>query len=488
LVFNTAIGKLKSTAMKNICLRIAVLILSAWFLGGCKKELNVLPSTQEVDGNIIVDAKSAATALNGVYYRFADATNDYQGVPTTQWYYVNEEIPSLLSGMLTGGSSPYTDLNQHTYGPATDLVDGVWSYGYGIVNAANGFLKNIGLVTSIAKDSRDEMIAEAKFLRAYANSELLLYYGQYNDTSSSYGIIVRNEFADADNLYLPRAGVAASYDSILADIDNAIAWLPGANSQISYANVWAAKLLKARVLINRGGAADYAQVISLTKDVIASGPFTLETNVKDLFLSKGLSSKEVILGIQPFPSQSSKWTDYISFGYYVPDVLFTQLFDGDPRLAWNYQTITNAGDSYETLVKYYPGPFQDAVPASITENGYAFRLTEAYLLEAEALVASGGNMNDARTLLKTVEGHGGITDFTAIDAAVTASDLQLLIVEEEMKNFVGEAGQDWFALRRLPFATVTSLVPTLTDPGRLILPIPQGEITYNNKIKQNPTY
>ncbi len=474
--------------MKNVLISSLVLVLFACSFGACKKELNVYPTTQEVDGNVITDAKSAATVLNGVYFRFADGFNDYQGVPATQWYNVNEEIPSLLSGMLKVGSSPYKDLSQHNYSPAGDLVDVVWSYGYGVVNAANGFLKNIAPIASITKDSRDQMIAEAKFLRAYANSELLLYYGQYYDTTSAYGIILRNEFADADNLYLPRAGVAATYDSILADIDNALPSLPAINTQISYANVWAAKLLKARVLINRGSAADYAQVIALTKDIITNSSFSLEGNVKDLFLMKGLTSREILLGVQPFSKQGEKWSDYISYGYYIPDTLFRLLFKGDPRLAWYAQPIAGPYSTSVRLTKYYPGSVATPAPMTISENGYAFRLTEAYLLEAEALVMSGGSTEDARTLLKTVEEQAGIIDFTTIDAAATASDLQLLIVEEEMRSFVAEAGQDWFALRRLPFATVKNLVPTLTDPSRLILPIPQNETLYNSNLIQNPNY
>src|SRR6187402_962116 len=181
--------------MKNIIINIGALVMLACFSAACKKELDVYPTTQEVDGDVITDAKNAATVLNGVYYRFAFSTNDYNGVPSTQWYNVNEEIPSLLSGMLKGGSSPSRDLPNHKYNSASTLVDVVWNYGYGIVNATNGFLKNVAPLSSITKDSKDQMIAEAKFLRAYANSELLLYYGQYYDTTSQYGIILRNEFA-----------------------------------------------------------------------------------------------------------------------------------------------------------------------------------------------------------------------------------------------------------------------------------------------------
>src|SRR5258708_26010013 len=118
------------------------------------------------------------------------------------------------------------------------------------------------------------------------------------------------------------------------------------------------------------------------------------------------------------------------------------LFNGDPRAAWCIQPVTTFYGTNPGLTKYYPGSVTNTAATKVTENCYAFRLTEAYLLEAEALVASAGSMPVAKTLLKTVEGHGGVTNFTAVDAAATTSDLQLLIIEEEMRNFVSEAGQD----------------------------------------------
>jgi hypothetical protein len=62
---------------------------------------------------------------------------------------------------------------------------------------------------------QQQMLAEAAFLRAFGNSELLLYYGQYNDPSSKYGIILRDTFVTPANINQPRSGVGDSYISIL---------------------------------------------------------------------------------------------------------------------------------------------------------------------------------------------------------------------------------------------------------------------------------
>ena len=466
-----------------------MLLFVACIFWACKKELNVYPTTSEVDGNVIVDAKSASTVLNGVYYRFANAGADNNGVPSVEWTDVNENIPSQLSGMLTNSSGG--DLASFTINSQSGEVAEEWTYGYDLVNAANGFLKNVDPVTSIPAATKKQMQAEALFLRAFGDEQLMLYFGQYNDPTSKYGIILRDQFVDVSNINLPRSSVAATYTAILSDLTTAIAGLPSLNSQIYYTNSWTAKLLEAQVLINRGASGDYAQVISLTNDIITNGPFALEGNLKDLFWTKGFASKEVMLGVQPYPTETYKYQNNQYYLQYPASDTLISLLTNDPRNQWVYQ---NANSAYfgilPEITKYYSG---DPDPNNISQTPlseycYAFRLSEAYLLQAEAITLSGGNLATAKTLLKTVESHAGVSDFSAITAATTAAQLQLLIVKEELKNFVAENGQDWFALRRLPLTIIQTIQPLAKSANLLIFPIPNTEITANSQAIQNPGY
>jgi hypothetical protein len=475
--------------MKSYNLKIFVYLLLLSSLGACKKELNVFPTTSEVDGNVITDENSAIATLNGVYYRFADAGADNNSIPSTEWYSLFQNVSSELSGMLTypyGGS----DFANYVFTPASSGVDFYWNYAYKLVNAANGFIKNVEPVTNIPASSKQQMIGEARFLRAFGNATLLLYYGQYDDVSSPYGIILRSEFVSSDNINIPRSTVAQSYDSILSDLDASIAVLPSVAKAKNAANVWAAKLLKARLLINRGTDDDYTQVVQITSDIITNSPFSLEDSVKDIFLTKGFNSNEVMLGIKPYSNQTEVYNNYLYYYQEIATPTMLGLFENDPRNQWVFQTIIDPYYSTpeQVITKYYPGTAATSEPNAITENGYAFRLTEAYLLEAEALAKSGTDMDMAKSLLKEVLSHAGITDYSQIDAETTQGGLQLLIIEEEMKNFVSEAGQDWLALRRLPFATLQTLVPAVKEKTQLILPIPESEITTNSQAEQNPGY
>lgn len=482
--------------MKSKKLQYILPLLAVSLLWSCKKELDVYPTTQEVDGNVIVDTKSASTVLNGVYYRFAYGGEDYNSVPSIEWTDVNEILPSELCGSLNNSSGD-DGIYSLTATPSSYGVTNLWSYGYNIVNAANGFIKNVTSVTTIPTATKNQMIAEAKFLRAFADAELLLYFGQYYDTSSKYGIILRDEFVTSNNISLPRSTVAQSYASIIADLEAAIPNLPKTNTEAYFANASAAKLLEARVLINRAASGDLAKVVSLTTDVIQNGGFSLESSEQDIFWTKGFSSSEVIMGVQPYATQTYKFNDDQYYGQYTASPTFVTLLTGDPRNTWVYkddQGGTIYGEYYgdvNEITKFYSGSVTSPAETSLAENCYAFRLSEAYLLRAEANAAQATNLNDAQNGpaadLTLVESKAGYADPAVAANAQNATALLALVQKEEIKNFFSENGADWFALRRLDLNDAKLIQPAFaTISQHYIFPIPQTEINLNNQVIQNP--
>ena len=79
--------------MKNISFSI-LLLASLCMMQACKKELNALPENSRVAAVAITDARSAETALNGVYYAFANAT------PVKTNWTNHERYPAMLAGYL----------------------------------------------------------------------------------------------------------------------------------------------------------------------------------------------------------------------------------------------------------------------------------------------------------------------------------------------------------------------------------------------------
>jgi starch-binding outer membrane protein, SusD/RagB family len=194
----------------------------------------------------------------------------------------------------------------------------------------------------------------------------------------------------------------------------------------------------------------------------------------------------VILGITPFPSQVGKRSryEYVQSSVYLASYKFRKLLENDPRASWmltkaTTSTVASIRDS--TYMSKYFGPK--------VEESYALRLTEVYLLKAEAIVRSGGSLTEARNILKSIMAKAGVVDFTAVDNANTAPLLLIEIYKEFARNMVAENGSEWFALLRLPFDTVKLLRPTITDQKQYILPIPFTEFQLNPAIgDQNPGY
>ena len=123
------------------------------------------------------------------------------------------------------------------------------------------------------------------------------------------------------------------------------------------------------------------------------------------------------------------------------------------------------------------------------EECYAMRLTEMYLLKAEAMVRGGKDIDEAKELLKTIMEHAGITDFTKLDAITDRDELLFEIYKETVKNLMFEDGIEWSALIRFPIETILKVKPAIREKNYIILPIPADEFEKNPTVgDQNPGY
>lgn len=464
----------------NIFLFCAGLLLAY----GCGKQLNALPQQALVSGNAITSQQNANTALNGVYYLFANAT-----ATQTNWIN-NETYGAILTGYMGYGGGDIPEENNQL---GNTNFTSEWSRYYNLVNGANGVIDGVTPLDSnlFTNGRKQQILAEARFMRAYGHMKLLLWFGQWNDIDSKYGIILRDQFITSDNILKARTTVRDSYSFIQADIDAAIAGASTTGSNV-YVNRWSAMALKMRMLLSRGQNDDYARCAALGDSIINNGPYALENNTKDIFYAKGLTSSEVMLGIQPQPNQGAlgrnvtgNFAPVRGVNFYVATNALKTLLAGDPRLSWIVGGDGRYGKGYY-FIKYITG---NLTPSQLSEVAYAFRLTEIYLMEAEALVRAGSNIPKARSLLKIVMTRAGVTDFSAVDNATSNSALLVQLYLEYARNLLAEDEQEYFALLRLPLATVTQLRPTITSTQQYILPIPPDEFQHNPLLgDQNPGY
>lgn len=463
----------------------AVLIISCY---ACKKELGALPKNAKVDANTILDQATAQIALNGAYYRFANAT-----ITKTGWQ-SHQIIPPMFAGYL----GMYSSILPEEENRNDRAGSSYWAESYTLLNAVNGVINGINALPAekFSANRKREMIAEAHFLRAYAHFKLLTFYGEWYKADSPLGALLRDELSTLSNIPKKRSTVKESYDFILADLDDVIANGPAVNPN-HYASKWAGMALKMRVLMSRGGAADYGTIIALANSLILDSPYKLEAVAEDVFHKNGLTSKEVLLGVKPQANQEKEtystsaqyWPGASSL--YVAKTALKTIYDNDPRQAWIIGSV-RPRPAYFFFTKYMK---ENGVPSALSETYYVLRLTEAYLLKAEAIVRSGGSLAEARIPVHQVQEKAGITatansqPYNAVENAGTPAALLFEIYKETVKSLIAEDGMEWMALLRLPFDTVKQVKPTITNQTQYILPVPKDEFLYNPLFgDQNPGY
>jgi len=459
--------------MKKIYWAFCMLIL----LQACEftEVLEQLPQASLATEEAVVDAASAETVLTGTYEELKD--DGAYG-----------RMQPVLAGILSGymGSTSLTTRNitfqceSNTVLPADNTLSGTFTDFYVIANRASNVIERVSALNEEAGFSgnrKNEILGEAHFLRALAHFNLLTYFGRFYDTTSPFGIPLRLEAGNVQNAQNGRATVAETYQSIIDDLDVAVANAPSF-SLVYLASEEAAKALKARVLLYRG---DYAAAAQLAQEVIDGGVFSLEPSYADIF-QKGFGNTESIFSV--FFTQGAETNSHAFFHHsdqstfgegrhdYGPTAQYTNLMQGDPRSAASFG-VDPDGEAY--VVKYFRLSTSD-------DPAYVLRLAEMYLIVAEGLARSGGSLTNATEALNEVRSRAGLADAAPQDA----TELLDLIFEEKVKELAFEGGHEWFDAIR--FGKIEALKSTVISENQYILPIPNTEDFPNDEVEQNPGY
>jgi len=456
----------------------------------------------------IADETSAELALTGMYSVLLQQSV-LPGNPN------HSMLPSRLSitgqaGYFANGADELAIDNNDAL-PEGRTLEGSYNIQYTLINRANWVIEKVGELpdNEFSNPSRkQEIIAEAKAMRALGHLHLLRLWGQFYDTSSPLGIDVRLEPARSAEAQ-PRESVAETYAAILQDLDDAIANAPDLRAKY-FVNKTFAKGLKAKVLLYSG---DYAQAAAIAKDVIDnSGPnFALTPTFEELFdhstiatldntealfcvyadEDEGLGNGNFWDGL--FAQVSNTYVNLAQTGtmnvngqtirFDTTRVAFVLTGTGFlPFLNGNMKFKQRAGGSFETL--------------------YHLRMAEVYLIFAEASARSTGSVTpEALDALNTVRIRAGATStgedgFETYPEGISLDQFLQAVRIEKMMELATETGEDWFDLVRYDYADgfgtgfqVSDVKATATNSDKFILPIPIVTIDVGGGvIEQNPSY
>lgn len=452
----------------------------------CNK-LNELPPNTLIAENAIEDEATAETAVNGIYSYFGSYGELNVFSITTQ------SIRDNLVELSTQRSTYEMELSALDIEPSWVYIKNLWVDIFKVMDAANNVIDQLAKFAEdhFSPGKKTEMLGEARFMRGYALLDEMKSFGHFWDITSEFGPLIRLEPAGLNNNAKARSTVAEGYNQIIEDFrfaaDNAPAF-----TTIYRASNYLAKAYLAESLLMRGEDGDYAEVAQITSDIIDNSPFRLDTpyavvytslyNSSELMFSrkireedKGLTdltasvaSPYSLLGRKRNPPTDAY------FEYVTPDDTRYPYIIGDA-------TASNGVFYKDTFLKHFK---EDGdVPLRF------MRLTQMYLYKAEALYRSGAPVTEVLKPLNVLRKRGGMPDFEESDV-VSRDDLSNIIFKELIIEIGVENGADFFAAVRFRNSSgdrmIKELNPAFQDDNQLVLPIPDDEVIFNPKMKENP--
>lgn len=277
--------------MKRNILILAVLIL---LLGsGCNGFLEETNYSDVTSEGGYYDTEEGLNALINACYtplRFWAGRENAIGLSET-----GTDLIAAASGCVDNNMAAYTQSLDGTNEACTFYFDRF----YAAINWCNTAVYHAGIVPNPSNNETLAAIlskreAEARFLRAFYYWILVETFGDtyYTDQPSS-GTILMNPV---------KTSTVDIYQHLFADLDWAISSkLSTSQNDGGRVTVWAAKALKARLLLTRASLLNdvnlYEQAYTLAKDVIDNGPFELAANyasIWDMKYGDGNANNEVI--------------------------------------------------------------------------------------------------------------------------------------------------------------------------------------------------
>ena len=445
--------------------RFIIPVLFLFVLSSCKKFLDVQPRDAISDELTIVDKASAQTALRGVYRSLASDS-----------YYGNSfQSIGYLSGdnvQWTGSQSIVQQFIEHKVKADNATVAGIWAAIYSTINRANHIIAKVPSVVdaSFSTADRNQVIGEAHFIRALAYFDLARTWGGVQ-------IVLTPTLSSTDKTGIKRSSQEQTYAQALSDLTIAegLLVLPTAQNPVraNKETVWA---LRTRFHLYQK---EWALAESYAKKVLDNTTFYQLLKPYSSFFNpaSAIATKESVFELSYSStytnSHRTQWQPPANGGtrQIAPNDAFVTLVN-NPLIGGNRSVLvakTSAGLWYGNL--YYRSP--------ATDPAYVIRISELYLIRAEAL-AQLNNLPAALTSLNAVRDRAGLLPSTA----VTQSEILLAIENERRIEFALEPHR-WFDLIRTGRAPA---VLGITDANKYFLPIPANEISADPSLDQNSGY
>lgn len=487
-----------------------VMVFSLVFFTACDDYIEVEPIGPDAD-NYFNNEQEYESALIGAYDMLQSSFwNVLLGVAASDDYAAggdsfNYDQPTIQN------------VNQmiHTPSDNNQLRD-IWNLMYAGLNRANYLLE---FKDKTDFSGREQIIAQAYFLRAYYAFELAKHFGDIPlkvETRGGVNRIVDQRTIIGEQYDINRVGsISSVYSLIEEDLKEAIPNLPVVQSDVYKVTKGAAQALLGKVYLYHGTFDDdkFADAASAFSDVIGSSQYSLKTgdDYLNLFETSAENGSESVFEIQYTGVEPAGWNCIIcsegsyfpkfcgprspydnsefvtGWGFCLPSQELYDLYDeDDARRDVTIYDLRDQQDSYSQgrddtglfNKKYIPRKADDRAgsdPLNFANNYRSIRYADVLLMAAEADAQSGGA--NAETYLNQVRARAygdNSHDYTAAEG-----DILEAIYSERRKELAGE-GHRFFDLVRTGQAAAA--IPGFTANKNEVFPIPLVELELANAV------
>ena len=405
----------------------------------------------------------------------------------------------------------------HTPSDNNQLRD-IWNLMYAGLNRANYILE---FKDKTEFNGKEQIIAQAYFLRAYFTFELAKHFGNIPlkvETRDEVSRIADQRVIIGEQYDINRVGsISAVYSLIEEDLKEAIPSLPAEQSEIYKATKGAAQALLGKVYLYHGtfDVDKFADAASAFADVIASPVYSLKTgdDYKNLFESSAENGSESVFEIQYTGVEPAGWdciicsegsyfpkfcgprspydnSEFVTgWGFCLPSQELYDLFDAnDARRDVTFYDLRDEQDSYSQgrddtglfNKKYIPRKIDETAgsdPLNYANNYRSIRYADVLLMAAEAHAQSGGaNAEDYLNQVRFRAYGDNSHDYSSAEG-----DLLEAIYAERRKELAGE-GHRFFDLVRTNKAAAA--IPGFTANKNEVFPIPLIELELANAVER----
>lgn len=492
--------------MKKINIKIYVVLILFFGLNySCSDDFVEVKPTSDNSEDFFNSEEDYQNALIGAY-------------DLLQSTYLNAMLGEIASDNTLAGGESATDVlgiqevDDMIHTPLNAQLRDIWSWMFAGVNRANYILE---FKDKIDFAGKNEVLAQATFLRAFYYFELVKWFGDVP-------LSVDKRILFGEQFNIDRTPKAEVYAQIEADLMYAADNLPYVQTVPGRVTKGAAQALLGKAYLYQN---KFDQAATVLENLIVNGPYDLVSDYKSIFEEAGENNIESVFEVQYFDGQGAGFgclqcsegnvavgfsgvrayagPDYTpGFSFNVPVQEAVDAFQaGDLRkdvaildiVAWASSTGATYGEGYEHTGyfnrKYIPRTRNSNAQGDrnlTNPNNYrAIRFADVLLMAAEAFNRS-TTPNDAKALTYLNRVRERAFGNSLNNLTSTGTTLYDNILQERRVELLGE-GHRFFDLVRTGKAAQE--INGFVAGKHELFPIPAIEIQLTgNRWEQNPNY